>query len=90
MQADNLISIILIYYIFQESDKSANLFPNQETWEEWTQSGNDSSSLWANPQFQDPIGGLYMLQEQSPAWSLGIKQIELNNFGVQDASKYHV
>ena len=60
------------------------------TWEEWIQSGNDSSSLWANPQFQNPNEGLYVLEEQSPAWSLGIKQIELNNFGVQDASKYHV
>ena len=80
----------ILYLIRKESDKSADLFPNQETWEEWIQSGNDSNSLWANPQFQAHDEGLYTLKEQSPAWSLGIKQIDLNNFGVQDATKFHV
>ena len=86
----NVIQSNILYLIRKESDKSADLFPNQETWEEWIQSGNDSNSLWVNPQFQDHDEGLYTLKEQSPAWSLGIKQIELNNFGVQDTSKYHV
>ena len=59
------------------------MFPDQLTWDEWIQTGNDSNSLWTDPGFQNPDARDYVLGENSPAWELGIKQIQLDNSGVQ-------
>ena len=40
-------------------------------------------SKWANPKFSDPYSNKYELAEDSPALELGIKQINLDNFGIQ-------
>ena len=77
-----------IYWSKQMEDQKLPMFPDQLTWNEWIQTGNDSNSLWTDPGFQNPDAGDYVLGENSPAWELGIKQIQLDNFGVQK-SKSH-
>ena len=77
-----------LYWSSQVEDEHLQLFPDKLTWNEWVTTGNDTTSLWANPLFLDPYQGLYLLTEDSPAWDLGIKQIQLDNFGIQKKMKY--
>ena len=81
---------MICVFLKQASDEFAELFPDKLTWNEWTLSGNDSNSLWADPKFLDAYSEIYVLDEDSPAWDLGIKQIELNKFGVQETLKYKI
>ena len=66
------------------------MFPDNLDWDEWTSTGNDSNSLWEDPLFIDPYLGEYLLAEDSPAWNLGIEQIQMDNFGVQTRLKYKI
>ena len=52
-------------------------------WPHWKNSGQDKNSKWANPKFSDPNSRKYELANDSPALKLGIKQINLDNFGIQ-------
>ena len=64
------------------------VFPGKKTWHEW-KNGNDSGSLWVDPMFVNAQAGDYTLQGESPALtSLGIQQIIMGNFGVQENLKY--
>ena len=58
---------------------------NPWIWPQWvsSDSGQDEYSKWANPKFSDPYSNKYELAEDSPALELGIKQINLDNFGIQ-------
>merc|ERR1712080_410052 len=64
--------------------QSAKLFPDNHTWYEWQESGNDTNSLWEDPLFEDPVNHIYVIREESSAWSLGINQIDLDHFGVAE------
>ena len=66
------------------------IFPDEKNWSEWIASGNDSASIWADPLFEDPYNRKYSIAENSPAWSLGIKQIQLDNFGIQSILKHRI
>ena len=72
-----------LYWSLKKGDESVAMFPDKKTWEEWKISGNDTASLWEDPMFLDPQSRLYKLSDDSPAWDLGIKQIQLDNFGIQ-------
>ena len=83
-----------LYWSQQQGDKNLKLFPSNSwneflTFDEWTASGQDANSIWNDPLFLDPSVGNYLLDPQSPAWNLGIKQIQLDKFGLQTKPKYY-
>ena len=63
-------------------------FPDKLNWFEWQAAGNDTGSLWQDPLFVDPATHNYAFAEGSPAFDLGIEQIEVDNIGVQSSGKY--
>ena len=58
-------------------------------WIDLQAAGNDSGSLWQDPLFVDPATHNYALTEGSPAFDLGIEEIEVDNIGVQSIGKYY-
>ena len=66
------------------ADREVKMFPYDLDWYEWKDTGIDTDSVWADPGFQDPSSGQYVLGQSSPALDLGIKQIQLDNFGIQN------
>ena len=79
-----------IYWSEQPNVKNLKIFPDEKNWNEWIASGNDSASIWADPLFEDPYNRKYSIAENSPAWNLGIKQIQLDNFGIQRISNRQI
>lgn len=77
-----------IYWTLNPGDEELNKFPDNLNWYEWQASGNDSGSVWQDPLFEDPSTHRYILTEDSPAWDLGIQQVDLDNIGVQVLGKY--
>ena len=77
-----------IYWSLVAGDEAKQAFPDSKNWCEWQTSGNDSDSLWQNPLFEDPATHNYVLMENSPAWELGIEQIEMENVGILKNGKY--
>ena len=61
------------------------IYPGKLNWNEWQESGNDTDSTWQDPLFEDPENHVYILKENSPAWDMGITQIDLEHFGPQEA-----
>jgi Right handed beta helix region len=51
------------------------------TWEGWQQLGNDRHSVIADPLFADPVKGDYTIRPESPAYSLGFRQIPMEKIG---------
>ena len=78
-----------IYWSTNPGDEELAKFPDDMSWDEWQMSGNDSESLWQDPLFEDPATHRYILSEDSPAWDLGIEQVDLENIGIQIPGKYH-
>ena len=78
-----------LYWSLVPGDEELAKFPDKLNWSEWQAAGNDSGSLWQDPLFVDPATHNYALTEDSPAWDLGIEQIEVDNIGVQSIGKYH-
>ena len=78
-----------IYWSNVPGAREKSKFPDYLNWYEWQASGNDTGSLWQNPLFEDADAHIYVLAEDSPAWDLGIEQIDLDGIGVQDRGKYH-
>ena len=62
-------------------------FPGDKTWDQWIM-GNDTNSIWADPLFTNIPAGDYTLRPESPAFGLGINEIILGNFGVQENLRY--
>lgn len=77
-----------IYWSMIPGDEELAKFPDNQNWYEWQASGNDSESLWQDPLFEDPAAHRYILTDDSPAWGLGIQQIDLDSIGIQEAGKY--
>ena len=77
-----------IYWSTVSDARDMRKFPDNLNWYEWQEGGNDTNSLWENPLFEDADAHIYILAEDSPAWELGIEQIDLDNIGIQDYGKY--
>ena len=77
-----------IYWSTIPGDEELEKFPDNQNWYDWQASGNDSGSLWQDPLFEDPSSHRYILTENSPAWNLGIKQVDLDNIGILVNGKY--
>ncbi len=61
----------------------SNLFPNEKALKKARKNGTDSKSIFGNPMFKDPKNGNYTLEENSPAFKIGFKNIPMDKFGVQ-------
>ncbi len=46
--------------------------------------GNEKASLFGDPKFIDPAGGNFGFQEGSPAFQLGIEQLDISKMGLKD------
>ena len=77
-----------IYWSLVAGDEERGKFPDRLNWSEWQATGNDSNSLWQDPFFEDPGAHIYVLSEESPAWDLGIEQVDLDSIGIQVYGKY--
>ena len=77
-----------IYWSLGAGDEELPKFPDKLNWYEWQATGNDSESLWEDPLFEDASTHRYIMTENSPAWDLGIQQIDLDNIGIQETGKY--
>ena len=83
------IKLIAAYFsLAGPGDADENRFPDNLSWAEWQRSGNDSGSLWQDPMFEDPAGHRYVLRDESPAWELGIQQIDVDNIGIVEQGMY--
>jgi len=72
-----------LYWSPNEQEKNSTIFPGYLNWSDWKNlTGNDVDSVWADPLLQDPSSGLYNLGKDSPAWNLGMTQIQ-DNFGIE-------
>ncbi|MBN1478860.1 right-handed parallel beta-helix repeat-containing protein [candidate division KSB1 bacterium] len=49
--------------------------------EKWQQSGQDTSSIFADPQFVDPARADYNLESDSPAFAIGFTPIDMTAIG---------
>lgn len=56
----------------------------QLTWEEWLVSGNDTTSLIADPLFVDPLTDNYQLPKTSPAFQIGFSPFMNSNWNPGD------
>jgi Right handed beta helix region len=52
-----------------------------QTWEGWQQLGNDRHSVISDPLFKDTSTDNYTISTESPAYSLGFKQIPMEKIG---------
>ena len=77
-----------LYWSLVPGDEELPKFPDSLNWYEWQTSGNDSGSLWEDPLFEDPAAHRYILTRDSPAWDLGIQQVDLDNIGILVGGKY--
>ena len=77
-----------LYWSPNSLGKDEDIFPGKKTWDQWID-GNDTDSSWVdeNP-FVDANAGDYTLKKDSPAFAMGINQIILGNFGVQESLRY--
>lgn len=57
------------------------LFCGKLTLEEGRAMGFDTDSLVADPGFIDPRGGDFTLPEDSPAYAMGFKKIDISDIG---------
>lgn len=51
------------------------------TWEQWRERCEDGHSVWADPLFADAAGHDYTLAENSPAFKLGFRPIDMSTVG---------
>jgi len=60
-----------------------NIFPNEQALEKARQNGTDKNSIYGNPDFVAPEQGNYRVTENSPAFKIGFKNFDMDQFGVQ-------
>lgn len=60
---------------------------NGDSWEKWHKRGKDIHSIYADPMFKDPSKFDFSLDEQSPAFKMGFKPIDMKNVGPRITSK---
>jgi len=79
-----------MYWSPEDGSMENPMFPEHQNWIQWQQGGNDSGSLWVDPLFRDPQAGDYSLYPESPAWLLGIEEIDTENIGPRESMKYGI
>ena len=52
-----------------------------DDWAAWQARGSDRNSVFADPQFVDPLGGNFHVRATSPALALGFKNFPMDGFG---------
>ena len=77
-----------IYWSLVPGDEELPKFPDNLNWYEWQDGGNDTGSLWQDPLFEDPSTHRYVLAPESPAFELGIQQVDMDIIGIQTPGKY--
>ena len=58
---------------------------NGKTWEEWQKTGRDNHSIYADPLFLNPEKNDFRLHENSPAFKLGFRPIDISQVGLAGA-----
>jgi len=77
-----------LYWSPEAEAEASEIFPGPKlgtwhgvSWAEWKEGGNDTESLWLDPLFKDPASGDFTLAPESPAWLLGISQVDTESIG---------
>ncbi len=71
------------YNIYFNPEKTIeNIDFNGNNWEEWHVMGKDVHSLYTDPQFMDAEHFDFSLKENSPAFQLGFKPIDMSKVGL--------
>lgn len=73
-------SSIGVNYWGQEIDY--NVFPDEESLNKARENGTDQHSVAASVEFVDAMTGDYRVRENSPAFAVGFKNFDMDNFGV--------
>ncbi|WP_420603670.1 right-handed parallel beta-helix repeat-containing protein [Flagellimonas sp.] len=60
-----------------------NLFPDEEALLDAQKNRVDMNSIFGDPKFVDPENGNYLVEEGSPALTLGFKNFAIDSFGVK-------
>ena len=72
-----------LYYSLEPSDEFKEMFPPSDLTFADLPSVGSVRNQWADPLFASAEAHDYLLGEDSPAWSMGIQQVRLDNFGIQ-------
>ena len=72
-----------LYYSLDPSDESKEMFPPDLLQFHDLPSVGSTGNKWMDPMFQDADLHNYQLSSESPALTMGIQQIRLDNFGIQ-------
>ena len=72
-----------LYFSLVPEDEFKGMFPPDNIPFADLPSVGSERNQWADPKFEDPAINNYQLAEDSPAFGMGIKQIRLDNFGIQ-------
>ncbi len=59
--------------------------PAGHKWDEWQALGMDETSVITDPLFVYPANDDFRLHDDSPAWTLGFRPIDLSNVGPREA-----
>jgi hypothetical protein len=51
------------------------------SWQDWRKRGKDTQSVYADPKFANPEKGDFTMADDSPAWALGFKPIDMSMVG---------
>ena len=73
-----------LYFSLNPEDEFKGMFPPDEIPFADLPSAGSERNQWTDPKFEDPAINNYQLAEDSPALGMGIKQIRLDNFGIQE------
>jgi parallel beta-helix repeat protein len=76
------ITEIFDYNLYYNPDKTIDEIRFSDwTFEEWKTRGQDEHSLYADPGFADPKNGDFTLPDDSPAFGLGFRRIDMSAVG---------
>ena len=76
-----------LFYSDVSSDEFKGMFPPSDLPFADLASVGAVRNQWADPQFADVAGEDFLLAEDSPAKAMGIQQIRLDNFGIENGKR---
>jgi hypothetical protein len=71
-------------YFNPDLQLSEVVFGNGKSWKEWQKMNKDQHSLYADPMFADPDNYDFRLKDESPAFQLGFKPIDIEKVGLKN------
>ena len=74
-----------LYWSPVEGAKEAGIFYKGSNWAEWIEDGQDINSQWSDPLLDFET---FQLDPASPAYGMGIKQIDVDSIGILKPIKY--